>query len=144
MDGDDEIRRPPGRDVLTGPYVLSVADIVAIDALQVTLRGGHSGSDRPVRWVHISELQDPTPWLRGGELLLTTGLPLRSGPSAYVGRLAAAGPAGNDVPIIYGGSVGPDEGSALLGQPDVDGLFVGRQALDPRVFAAIAHTPVQR
>ena len=28
---------------------------------------------------------------------------------------------------------------ALLAQPAVDGLFVGRQALDPRVFAAIAH-----
>ena len=30
----------------------------------------------PVRWVHISELPDPTPWLSGGELLLTTGLQL--------------------------------------------------------------------
>ena len=29
--------------------------------------------DAPVRWVHISELADPTPWLSGGELLLTTG-----------------------------------------------------------------------
>jgi len=80
------------------------------------------------------------------------GVGSRAAPPEWVGkahaaireRLAAAGPAGNDVPIIYGGSVGPDEGSALLGQPDVDGLFVGRQALDPRVFAAIAHTPVQR
>jgi purine catabolism regulator len=26
-----------------------------------------------VRWVHISELPDPSPWLQGGELLLTTG-----------------------------------------------------------------------
>ena len=29
-----------------------------------------------VRWVHISEIVDPTPWLSGGELLLTTGLQL--------------------------------------------------------------------
>jgi purine catabolism regulator len=29
-----------------------------------------------VRWVHISELADPTPFLSGGELLLTTGLAL--------------------------------------------------------------------
>ena len=34
-------------------------------------RGGRSTA--PVRWVHISELADPTPWLSGGELLLTTG-----------------------------------------------------------------------
>ena len=26
-----------------------------------------------MRWVHISEHEDPTPWLSGGELLLTTG-----------------------------------------------------------------------
>ena len=29
-----------------------------------------------MRWVHISELPDPTPWLSGGELLLTTGIQL--------------------------------------------------------------------
>ena len=29
-----------------------------------------------MRWVHISELPDPTPWLSGGELLLTTGMQL--------------------------------------------------------------------
>lgn len=28
----------------------------------------------PIRWAHISEIPDPTPWLEGGELLLTTGL----------------------------------------------------------------------
>ena len=32
--------------------------------------------DAPVRWVHITELPDPTPWLSGGELLLTTGIQL--------------------------------------------------------------------
>ena len=29
-----------------------------------------------MRWVHASELLDPTPWLSGGEILLTTGLQL--------------------------------------------------------------------
>jgi purine catabolism regulator len=29
-----------------------------------------------VRWVHSTELPDPTPWLKGGELLLTTGIQL--------------------------------------------------------------------
>ena len=46
---------------------------------------------------------------------------------------------GPATPIIYGGSVSLDAAPALLAQPDVDGLFVGRQALDPKVFAAIAH-----
>ena len=56
--------------------MLTVADILETEALRLTLRGGLAGVERPVRWVHISELEDPTPWLRGGELLLTTGPPL--------------------------------------------------------------------
>jgi purine catabolism regulator len=43
-----------------------------------------------VRWVHISELADPTPWLSGGELLLTTGLGVGDG-REYVERLVAHG-----------------------------------------------------
>lgn len=44
--------------------------------------------------VHISELDDPTPYLEGGELLLTTGIPLAGEPESvreYVTRLAARG-----------------------------------------------------
>ena len=44
--------------------------------LDVRLVAGEGGVDLPVRWVHITELTDPTPWLSGGELLLTTGLQL--------------------------------------------------------------------
>ena len=40
------------------------------------LAAGEAGADAPVRWVHITELRDPTPWLSGGELLLTTGFQL--------------------------------------------------------------------
>lgn len=41
--------------------------------------------------------------------------------------------------VLYGGSVSLDNAAALLAQPGVDGVFVGRAALDPRVFAEIAH-----
>ena len=43
--------------------------------------------------VHISELDDPTPYLEGGELLLTTGIPFRRGAhiNTYVERLRARG-----------------------------------------------------
>ncbi|WP_433274733.1 PucR family transcriptional regulator [Actinosynnema sp. CS-041913] len=51
------------------------------------------GLDRPVAWVHSTELADPTPFLEGGELLLTTGIAL--GPyRPYVRRLAGAGAVG--------------------------------------------------
>ncbi|WP_218149296.1 PucR family transcriptional regulator ligand-binding domain-containing protein [Streptomyces colonosanans] len=49
---------------------------------------------REVSAVHISELLDPTGYLTGGELLLTTGLSLprnKLGCERYVGRLAEAG-----------------------------------------------------
>ena len=49
--------------------------------LDVRLLCGEAATDLPVRWVHISELKDPTPWLSGGELLLTTGMQLNT-PSA--------------------------------------------------------------
>ncbi len=38
--------------------------------------GAEVADERPIRWVHMSELSDPTPWLSGGELLLTTGIGL--------------------------------------------------------------------
>jgi purine catabolism regulator len=38
--------------------------------------GADTAPERAIRWVHISELRDPTPWLSGGELLLTTGIQL--------------------------------------------------------------------
>ena len=46
--------------------------------LELELLAGDDAADAPVRWVHISELLDPTPWLSGGELLLTTGMQLES------------------------------------------------------------------
>jgi purine catabolism regulator len=36
--------------------------------------GVNGAGEREIRWVHITELLDPTPWLSGGELLLTTGI----------------------------------------------------------------------
>jgi purine catabolism regulator len=58
--------------------------------LDVRVLAGEAGLDLPVRWVHISELLDPTPWLSGGELLLSTGLQLDSEERQreFVGRIA--------------------------------------------------------
>ncbi|KAA9373213.1 PucR family transcriptional regulator [Microbispora cellulosiformans] len=63
--------------------------------LHLEVLAGRSELDRPVRWVAVSELEDPTPFLEGGELVLTTGMRL-SGADAgpYVSRLVARGVAG--------------------------------------------------
>jgi PucR family transcriptional regulator, purine catabolism regulatory protein len=56
--------------------MLTVRGLVTEMGLELAVGG--DGADAPVRWVHISELPDPTPWLSGGELLLTTGIQLES------------------------------------------------------------------
>ena len=56
--------------------MLTVRGLVTEMGLE--LKVGEDGADAPIRWVHISELPDPTPWLSGGELLLTTGIQLDS------------------------------------------------------------------
>jgi purine catabolism regulator len=48
-----------------------------IEELGLQLACGQEAAKAHVRWVHSTELPDPTPWLRGGELLLTTGLQLK-------------------------------------------------------------------
>jgi len=42
-----------------------------------------------------------------------------------------------DVPVLYGGSVKPDNAEVLMGQPSVDGALVGGASLDVESFAAI-------
>ncbi|WP_327144900.1 PucR family transcriptional regulator [Nocardia sp. NBC_01327] len=79
--------------------LLSVADVLAIPVV----RAGHpeivgGGSlDRPVRWVHVSELSDVAKLLVGRELILTTGQALSHSDAAtveYLESLAAAGVSG--------------------------------------------------
>jgi purine catabolism regulator len=49
-----------------------------IGELGLELASGHESAGVHVRWVHSTELLDPTPWLKGGELLLTTGIQLET------------------------------------------------------------------
>jgi purine catabolism regulator len=75
---------------------VTLAQLLGNPTLGLTLHTGTGAVDRPVSWVHVSELADPTPFLEGGELLLTTGLALQPGPqlAGYVRRLADAGVVG--------------------------------------------------
>src|SRR3954468_15216619 len=74
--------------------MLTVGSLV--EGLGLELATGQAASATPVRWVHITELPDPTPWLSGGELLLTTGLQLEDEESQreFVRRLEKHGLAG--------------------------------------------------
>jgi purine catabolism regulator len=76
------------REAIEEGDMLTVGELVRI--LDLRLLAGEPGLEAPVRWVHISELEDPTPWMSGGELLLTTGLQLDTPKRqrAFVHRLA--------------------------------------------------------
>jgi triosephosphate isomerase len=45
-----------------------------------------------------------------------------------------------DVPVVYGGSVKPENADELLRQPDVDGALVGGASLEVESFSAICET----
>jgi triosephosphate isomerase (TIM) len=47
-----------------------------------------------------------------------------------------------DVPVLYGGSVKPDNAAELLRQPDVDGALVGGASLDLDSFTAICRAVI--
>ncbi|WP_084959017.1 PucR family transcriptional regulator [Thermoactinospora rubra] len=78
----------------------TIADVLALE----TVRRGNprvvAGADRldtRVRWVHVGEVADLAHLLRGGELVLTTGVALPEDPeklAAYIGELAAVGASG--------------------------------------------------
>jgi purine catabolism regulator len=88
--------------------MLTVRDLLA--DLQVRVLAGDGGLELPVRWVHISELLDPTPWLSGGEVLLTTGMQLETPERQreFVSRLAEHQLAGLGFGTGFGHDVVPE------------------------------------
>ncbi len=86
---------------------------------------------RQIRWVHISELEDPTPFLSGGELLLTTGIHLTSAARQrrFVKLLADRGAAG----------IGLGTGFDHDGLPDA--LRTEAEARDLALFEVPYETP---
>src|SRR3954453_23448647 len=81
-----------------------------LDGADVQALAGEGHLDVPVRWVHISELDDPTPFLSGGELLLTTGMALTTPEQQrdYVRRLADHGLAGMGFGTGFGHDAVPE------------------------------------
>lgn len=70
---------------------LTVAELVSMPHLGLELAAGAAGLGRRVQWTHTSELEDPGPWLEGGELLIVNGFGIPEdgpGQTEYVRRLA--------------------------------------------------------
>lgn len=77
-------------------FELTLADVLSLPTVrdgQPELVTGEDQLDRPIRWAHVSELADIGPLLRGGELVLTTGIGLPDDPAGarrYVDGLVDA------------------------------------------------------
>src|SRR5579862_1995474 len=75
----------------------TVGDLLGLDVIRrgsPQVLAGSSGLGARVRWVHVLELADAAHLLRGGELVLTTGVALPPEPvllARYAADLAAAG-----------------------------------------------------
>ncbi|SFQ00126.1 purine catabolism regulatory protein [Amycolatopsis arida] len=84
----------------------TVAEVLALPVVRSGLPrvvAGAAGLDRRVRWVHVAEVADIAHLLKGGELVLTTGIALpddAAALTAYVDSLADAGVAGVVVELV--------------------------------------------
>ncbi len=78
----------------------SVREVLALDPVRYgapRVVSGAESLDRPVRWVHVAEVPDIATLLRGGELVLTTGIGLPGddeGLRAFIAALAEVGVSG--------------------------------------------------
>jgi purine catabolism regulator len=87
-------RRTTYGEIMPRDGVIRVEDLLRSPALQLRLIAGESGVSRRVAWAHVSELEDPTPWLFGSEMIMTTGIGIPRGTGrqrAYLERLDDAG-----------------------------------------------------
>jgi len=64
-------------DALPVQRLATIRELLGVAPLRLAIAAGEEGIDRPIRWAHAIELQDPRPYLRGGELVLTMGWVLR-------------------------------------------------------------------
>lgn len=72
---------------------ITLSALLATPALKLQRVGTSGVTDVPVQWVAVTELEDPKPFLSGGEVVLTTGLRQKSATSQrnFVRHVHASG-----------------------------------------------------
>lgn len=111
---------------------MTVRRLVQHPDLGLTLVAGREGADRTIDWAHAIELVDPTPYLSGGELVMTTGMNVGATDHEqydYLVRLSAAGVS----------ALAFDTGTTFDHVPA--GVLGAGDALGFPVLAVPAHTP---
>lgn len=103
---------------------ITARSLALVNGLGLTLVAGVEAADRDIDWAHSIELADPTPYLSGGELVMTTGLNIGTDDAAqrdYVARLVSADAAALAVDT---GTTFTDVPSGVLAAGDALGLPV--------------------
>lgn len=120
---------------------VTVRWLLAQRDLGLGLRAGAAAIDVPISFVMTTELADPTPWLTGGEMLLTTGIGIPPGDEGcrdYVRRLTGRGVSA----VGFGVGVSRESApSALVAAADEAGLPLVDVPL-PTPFVAVARTVI--
>lgn len=97
---ESEVARLAKTDLLTVADVLQIEEMLAARPRVVA---GRSHLHRAVRWVHVAEVPDVAKLLRGGELILTTGIALPDDVrllAKYVRDLAEVGVSGLAIELV--------------------------------------------
>lgn len=105
------------------PTLADVLKLVAVRRGQPRVVAGNDRLDTRVRWVHVAEVADVAHLLRGGELVLTTGIALPEEASKlreYVQALAQVGAAG--LMIELGRRYKGEPPAALVAAAEAEGL----------------------
>ncbi|GAB3128912.1 PucR family transcriptional regulator [Tsukamurella serpentis] len=111
---------------------LTVRNLARRQSLGLRLVAGAQAADREILWAHPIELEDPSPWLSPGVLVMTTGPNLGSTAAQqrrYVERLVRAGAAGLAV----------DTGTVVDRVPE--GIAAAGTELGLPILAVPARTP---
>jgi hypothetical protein len=74
---------------------MRVTELVERFSPDIKVLAGTAGLDVAIRWVHATDLADPSPYMKGGELILTNGQwrHRRSDSTSFVASIAGAGAA---------------------------------------------------
>lgn len=104
-----------------------IRDLLSISSYDLRLLTGTDKLDEPIRWVHVTDLPDPSPYLRGGELILSSALwhATSADSERFVSALVTCGVRALGVAIRGGGDPPADlldacarQGLPLLAVPD--------------------------
>lgn len=121
---------------------LTVREVLGMRDLGLVPVTNSGDLSREVSWVAVSELADPSPWLEGGEFLLTTGMRLTADVAScdeYVGHLVRAGVSALGFGVGLSHAEAPE---ALISAAEAQGIVV-LSIPEPVPFVAISRAVSQ-